>query len=130
MVETDPNGIKQGAPGCKLDAGKVMANLLLDFRHALLAVAEVATYGAGKYSRGGWRYVPDGYDRYTGAMLRHLLADTPDESGLDHDYMVAWNALSRLELKLNDKTASKDIKQVETRVSTEEFNHCYWRNRL
>lgn len=104
MKETDPNGIAPGEPGCKLDAGKPMAELLLDFRHALMAVAQVATYGAKKYSVGGWKQVPDGYNRYTGAMLRHLMASEPDESGLDHDFMVAWNALARLEMKLTSSS--------------------------
>lgn len=105
VVEQDPSGLAPGDPGAKLDAGKVMAGLLLDFGPALLAVAEVSTVGAKKYSRGGWSKVDDGYNRYTDAMMRHLLAegeydDGPGGTGLLHDAQVAWNALARLYFKL------------------------------
>ena len=54
--ERDPAGIPPHAPGAKLDGEKVMAELTLDgFSRALLAVAEVSTYGARKYSPGGWQ---------------------------------------------------------------------------
>ena len=112
FTEHDPNGVQAHDPGAKLDGGKVIAELLLDFSHALLAVAEVATFGAKKYSRGGWQHVENGETRYTGALLRHLLnRDEIDaDSGLLHDAQVAWNALARLELKLrrlNDNSEEK-----------------------
>ncbi len=101
-TEQDPTGRKAGAPGAKLDAGKPMAGLLLEFSLALMAVAEVATYGAQKYSLGGWRQVPDGQRRYTDAMMRHLLAGggVDPDSGIAHDAHSAWNALARLEMRL------------------------------
>ena len=102
--ERDPNGLEPCAPGAKLDAGKPDAGLLLDFGRALLAVAEVSTHGAAKYSRGGWQHVEGGVDRYTAAMLRHLLCSGREEldrdSGLTHAQQAAWNALARLELML------------------------------
>jgi len=55
--------------------GKPIASVLGDFGRALLAVAEVGTFGADKYTRGGWVSVPDGVDRYTDALYRHLLAE-------------------------------------------------------
>ena len=108
VLEEDPTGIGAHDPGAKLDAGKVMASLLLDFNKALLAVAEVGTIGAKKYSRGGWKEVPDGYNRYTDAMLRHLFADSDYDdgvggTGLLHDAQVAWNALARLQYRLEGK---------------------------
>jgi hypothetical protein len=100
-LERDPSGLAPHEPGAKLDGGKVMMELLIDFARALRAVGEVATYGAEKYSRGGWQEVPEGERRYTGAMLRHLFRwEDVDESGLDPDAQIAWNALARLELKL------------------------------
>lgn len=102
LTEQDPNGIPPGAPGAKLDAGKPDASLLLDFGKALMAVAEVGTFGARKYSRGGWQHVENGQERYTAALLRHLMqgeGEDPD-SGLLHDAHAAWNALARLELRL------------------------------
>jgi hypothetical protein len=105
--ETDPNGIDQHAPGAKLDNGKLMAGILQQYSMALTAVLEVATFGAGKYSRGGWQYVDNGVERYTDAMFRHLLAEPVEpvdsDSGLAHDAHVAWNALSRLEMRLRQE---------------------------
>lgn len=103
--EKDPNGIDQHSPGAKLDDGKPLAGLLGDFSLALMAVVDVGTYGAKKYSRGGWQSVPEGQQRYTDAMWRHMLAENRgelDESGLLHMAHAAWNALARLELKLRD----------------------------
>lgn len=108
LPSEDPYGIPQHAPGSKLDNGKVMADLLQDFNRALLAVLEVATFGAKKkYSRGGWKSVPDGYNRYTAAMMRHFLLEPDEEndsdSKLSHQAHLAWNALARLELMLRGK---------------------------
>lgn len=107
MTETDPNGIGQHNPGSKLDANKPQASLLIDFGRALLAVAEVGSFGAKKYTRGGWQYVEDGKNRYTDAMIRHLLKEQIEEfdkdSELLHAAHCAWNALARLELMLREK---------------------------
>lgn len=100
----DPHGKDPHEPGAKLDMGKNRVGLMVsDFPRALEAVAEVATYGANKYTEHGWVSVPNGLDRYTDAMHRHLLAEARGErldaeSGLEHAAMAAWNALARLEL--------------------------------
>jgi hypothetical protein len=92
--------------GIKDDLGKPMAGVLGDFGRALLAVSEVGTFGAEKYTRGGWVSVDDGVDRYTDAMYRHLLSEGKDkkdaESGLDHAAHAAWNALARLDLMIRE----------------------------
>lgn len=102
--EADPHGKQPHEPGAKLDVGKPQAGLLIDFGNALLAVAEVSTYGANKYSPGGWITVPDGERRYRDAGLRHRLKMATEavdsESGLDHLYHTAWNVLAELELKI------------------------------
>ena len=104
LNEVDPNGTEQHVSGAKLDGGKPDASLLLMFGRALLAVAEVGTVGAIKYTRGGWLQVPNGAIRYTAALLRHLFKEgyeeLDDDTGLYHDTQVAWNALARLELRL------------------------------
>jgi hypothetical protein len=107
MNDFDPNGIPQHEPGAKLDANKPRAALVLGgFSRALRAVSEVGTYGAKKYSPNGWRSVPNGIQRYSDAMVRHLLAepetDIDPESGLLHAAHAAWSALARLELMLMD----------------------------
>jgi len=105
-AERDPNGVDPHTPGAKLDAGKPMAGLLGDFSRALLAVAEVGTFGARKYTRGGWQSVPDGVVRYTDALWRHLLKERlgtfDSDSDLRHAAHLAWNALARLELMLRE----------------------------
>ena len=62
--EFDPNGKAPSDPGSKLDGGKPLAGVLGDFALALMAVAEVGTHGAEKYSRGGGQSVPDAETRY------------------------------------------------------------------
>lgn len=90
-------------PGVKHDQGKVMGQLLGDFSRALMGVAEVGTFGANKYTRGGWQSVPEGEQRYYDALWRHLLQANQDvldaESGLTHLEHAAWNILAVIELK-------------------------------
>ena len=102
-AERDPSGLALNAPGAKADAGKTLAGVLLDFGHALEGVAKVGTMGAAKYSRGGWKQVPSGQQRYMDAALRHLLkhgqGETHDpESGLAHIAHATWNLLAVAEL--------------------------------
>lgn len=103
----DPTGTDQHAPGAKMDGGKTLAGVILDFGLALEAVAEVGTFGAKKYSRGGWQSVPDGVQRYEDAMMRHMLKVRTEkidpETNLPHLYAVAWNALALLELAIRDR---------------------------
>lgn len=105
-LESDPNGIGQHEPGAKVDAGKPMAGILGDFGLAMMSVAEVGTFGANKYSRGGWQSVPNGIERYTDAMWRHILKEKYDKIDADsnclHAAQIAWNALARLELMLRE----------------------------
>jgi hypothetical protein len=105
--------VDQHQPGAKLDSNKPDLSLLLDFGRALEAVGEIGTGGAIKYTRGGWQSVPDGINRYTAAMLRHLMLEGRGEFDGDlKDYLgketlhaahAAWNALARLELILREK---------------------------
>ena len=96
-------------PGAKDDSGKVRMELVLDgFPRALAAVAEVATFGARKYTDGGWAHVTNGVTRYRGALYRHMNADAAGElrdaeSDLSHVAHAAWNALAVLELYLREQ---------------------------
>jgi len=111
LSERDPGGIDPHTPGAKLDEGKVLAGVLGDFAYALEMVARVGTFGAVKYSRGGWQQVEGGVTRYTDALWRHLLAERhqadDSDSGLPHAAHLAWNALARLELMIRDRKRSK-----------------------
>jgi len=87
--------------GKKFDNGKPrLAEMIQDFRFSLIEVAKIWEFGANKYDKGNWRYVENGENRYTNAMLRHLVAEmdskTDEESKLLHAAHVAWNALARL----------------------------------
>jgi hypothetical protein len=112
--EFDPTGTDAHSPGAKLDGGKCKAGVLSDFSLALMAVAEVGTHGADKYSRGGWQEVPDGETRYRDADWRHLLKsrheDVDQDSGLLHDAHQAWNILAALELRLRRERPVEDVK--------------------
>lgn len=113
-IETDPTGKQPHEAGAKLDAGKPLAALVLgDFARALLAVSEVGTFGARKYTASGWIEVPNGIPRYDDAMIRHWLrehaGETHDkESGALHATCTAWNALARLELILREEEKRKE----------------------
>lgn len=107
-LQIDPHGLPAHIPGAKLDAGKRRMQLVLfGFARALEAVGDVGTFGAEKYTSNGWLHVANGQERYTDALLRHLLREGADEaadpeSGIPHAAHVAWNALARLELMLRE----------------------------
>lgn len=109
MVEKDPYGKNAQDPGAKLDHGKPLAGLVLGgFSKALYEVVKVGTYGARKYSLGGWKEVPFGEHRFYDALWRHLLNEETEgkmdeETGLLHMAQVAWNALAILEFRLRRK---------------------------
>ena len=113
MTQIDTSAINQHEPGVKLDHGKTKAGLLEGFARALLAVAEVGTYGAEKYSVDGWKHVKDGERRYSDAAWRHRLArasgeEVDNESGLPHSAHEAWNVLACLELQLKNNKTKKN----------------------
>lgn len=108
MNETDPSGLLPNESGVKLDDGKNRLGLVLgDFSQALWEVGKVGTFGAKKYSDGGWLQVPNGQQRYLDALYRHLLYNQANpydsQSGLLHLSHAAWNALAILELNLREK---------------------------
>lgn len=107
-MEKDPSGKDAHEAGAKLDAGKRRDGLvLLGFSRALAAVSAVGTYGANKYTDNGWMQVSNGVNRYTDAMLRHILSEASGElkdkdTELLHAAHAAWNALARLDLMIRD----------------------------
>ena len=106
-VAADPSLI-----GRKDDELKAQPALIInDMPRALMAVAEVASFGAVKYIKSNWLHVENGVERYTNAMDRHRIkegVETYDgDSGLMHAAHAAWNALARLELMLREQEESK-----------------------
>lgn len=99
--------------GKKDDGGKppLWQGMLAYFPRALELVARVSAFGAAKYGvpymDENWRRVSNGADRYTDALLRHLSLEAmgyayDPESRLMHAAHVAWDALARLELLLEE----------------------------
>ena len=85
--------------GIKYDKQKPrIFEMIEDFKEPLIEVAKVWAFGADKYAKHNWAYVENAIDRYSNALLRHMLeGDTKDdESELLHASHVAWNALARL----------------------------------
>lgn len=81
--------------------GKLRWELLqLDLIEELVKVYDK---GAQKYAPGSWKEVEDGYNRYKGALLRHLckseVEDIDEETDCYHLAQVAWNALTMLWFK-------------------------------
>ena len=102
IEEHDPDGIPFSEKGCKADAGKIRLSLLKRFGLALMAVGDLATSGADKYTDHGWAAVEGGTDRYDSALLRHIMKEMFEEVDPDmnqhHAVSQAWNALARLQL--------------------------------
>mgnify|MGYP000059569289 CR=1 FL=1 len=78
-------------------------------------IGKVYTAGAKKYGPNRWQNLPDGYERYKGAMLRHLTEvekgnaiDT--DTGCMHAAQVAWNAIAMLHFKMKEVEQSKENK--------------------
>lgn len=55
------------------------------------------TEGAKKYGVNTWQNLENGYERYKGALLRHLYASTYEEfdpeTKVRHEAAVAWNSV-------------------------------------
>lgn len=119
MTERTPDGVDQHAPGAKNDAGKVRPSLVINgFPRALWELSRVATYGASKYTDGGWQHVQNAHSRYQDAQLRHALLGTVQgadkDTGIPHLAHEAWNALARLEMALRDRDPSESFLDAPT----------------
>lgn len=114
-VVYDKESVAKGA--VKYDAGKatILKGGLGYFPAAIAMVSSVSHFGATKYAWDGWRNVDNGFDRYSEAMVRHLVAEGGEDildpdSRLPHIAHTTWNSLARLELWL----ANERSKQART----------------
>ena len=75
FTNDDPSLIAKGA--VKYDGGKACAfrGSIDYFPRAILADGPVPTFGATKYAWKGWQEVPEGFERYSDALVRRLLAE-------------------------------------------------------
>ena len=108
-MESDPSGKSLNTSGAKADAGKIRMHLVTGgMARAIREVAKVATYGANKYTDGGWVEVPNGFNRYEDAQQRHATdrhvgMEFDPETQLSHLAHEAWNSLAKLDLYLRAK---------------------------
>ncbi|WYM31366.1 hypothetical protein Stm18_024 [Stenotrophomonas phage Stm18] len=99
----------QANGGMKFDAGKPQPMLLIGgMPIALEGVSAVLAFGAEKYEPHSWRTVPNGKERYSNALFRHLFAylrgeSTDDESGLHHLDHALTNLMFIRELDAQEK---------------------------
>lgn len=113
--QSDPKGLDAKQPGAKLDAGKspVFRGLLDYFPRACLAIAQVSEAGAKKYSWKGWEKVDDGVNRFSDALVRHIVNESIegeyDPEGFLHKAQQAWNACAALELFLRQKESKQCV---------------------
>lgn len=111
MSEVTEGGTVSGPNGAvKYDAGKatLLKGGLGYFPNAIALVSAVSHFGASKYAWDGWRYVDNGFDRYSEAMVRHLVSEGTGsgldfDSGLPHIGHTCWNSLARLEIWLEQE---------------------------
>lgn len=96
--------------GAKNDSGKapIYRGLICYFPRAVEAVSQASAWGAREHSWKGWETLPDGINRLSDALVRHLTKEGKGEvldsdSGLLHATSVAWNSLARLELILRER---------------------------
>lgn len=87
--------------GIKYDNGKLrLAEMIVDFRVPLEELCKVWEFGADKYEKSNWKKLDNGIDRYSNALMRHLIAEDiciyDNESNLLHAAHIAFNALARL----------------------------------
>ena len=120
--------VMKSSEGIKYDTGKPrVGEMVKDFGPSILEVSKVWAFGADKYSKSNWKLVKNGEDRYTNALLRHLIAEEDneldEESNLLHATHVAWNALARLWFILN---RSKPIEIIEGDTARE--NDTRWQD--
>lgn len=71
-------------------------------------IVKLYTVGSVKYGDNNWQNLDNGYQRYKGALLRHLIEyekgnRTDEESKVNHLAAVAWNAIAMLYLDKHNK---------------------------
>lgn len=73
---------------------------------------KVFTFGAKKYGINTWQNLPNGFERYRAAFLRHMVAhlkgeEFDPESGLLHLSHCLWNSIAMLHVYLAERKDKK-----------------------
>lgn len=94
-------------------------------------IAKVLTAGAKKYGPDNWQDLPDGYQRYKGAMLRHLTEvekgiEIDADTGCMHAAQVATNAIFMLYFKMKEfRESYNSDKQMSKEPLETTVGRCY-----
>lgn len=104
MIGKDIKKICESVKNDRKD-GKVRMELLP--WNELEQIAKVYTAGAEKYGEHTWENLTNGYERYKGAMLRHLTEvekgnAIDEDTGCLHAAQIAWNAIAMLHFKMKE----------------------------
>jgi len=113
--------------GMKFDGEKIKTELLYkDFVEQLEEIAGVLTFGANKYAPRSWQTVPNGFERYYAALIRHTNARNKGElidpeSGRSHLSHAACCLLFMMGLDSNNVTLFSDGQGGFTKVLNSEL---------
>lgn len=119
VMECKPKGVKHSS--YKLP----MEKLFVQFPLAMQAIVLASTFGHEKYKAtdhperwDNFKNVPDAYNQYKGAAIRHEFeTKESEESGLHPEFHILWNAVARFQMwaeenKVNvSKLAEQKIKE-------------------
>jgi hypothetical protein len=88
--------------------------MFAQFKNALEQVALRSAVGHEKYIKtdqdwSNWKRVSNPYAEYSNALTRHLLELGNEEGSMDHDIAVAWNALARLQIRIDQEGNKEDV---------------------
>lgn len=96
-------------------------------------IARVYTQGAKKYADNSWQDLENGYERYKGALLRHLYAaetkEFDEDTGCRHLAQVAWNAIALLWISKHKKGERQNRQntlepRINSNVSAKDTKRC------
>lgn len=95
--------------GVKYNSNKPKLSMLfIQFPDALKAIVKCSEYGHEKYKEFdkdflNFKKVEGGSKAFADSGLRHRIEKGLDESGLPHQYHVAWNALAELQMWIEEQ---------------------------
>lgn len=87
---------------------------------------KVFTFGAKKYGINTWQNLPNGFERYRAAFLRHMVAHLKGEvldreSGLLHLSHCLWNSIAMLHVYMRDHKDTIDFADIHIKASEAYF---------
>ena len=102
-------------------------------------IARVYTEGAKKYGDNTWQNLENGYERYKGALLRHLYAaetkEFDEETKVRHEAAMCFNAKAMLyyakhgrKIIANQALIVKLLLQIQSKVNESQFVEDYAAN--